>query len=406
MRRWSYLAGSLVFLALTGACQHYTPAGARVVGESPDAKAVTEAEVQQEVQRFAGRFIGHVGQASDQVVATEWTPKHDRFLRRVLTYESSVLDIAAGPIPMVNLLDMVVFMTLSRSTFEDHWLPTEFGEPARPLANALNVSTEEIWQVAKRVLTPQQQTALRDLIEAWRRENPSATHVEAVRLSEFSERAGESARNKEARGLLASVTSAAHTADEAVLLGERAMFLALRVPFLMRLQARLTAREIVSDSIERARVLEPMLEHAKRLEPMIRDLTALTANTQIASAETRRLIESIQPILSTLEPLLAARDGGDRDKTTGLEETLDTANQVTERALPLVRELRELVDKGDRVSLQQLNGEVDQIVRRWLFYLFLVGAGWTLMFSVSYVVIKRLVARRAQSKSQGVEAGP
>lgn len=405
MRPRSQRAGTCCAILFAAACTHYTPAGARTVGDPKSGRAITEAEVQQDVQRFAGRFIGQVGQASEIFGNAPGTPQHDRLLRRVLMYESSAIDIATGPLPMVNLLDMIVFLSLSRSTFDEHWLPTVFGEPGRPLADALQTSNDEIWQVADKVLSEPQQAALRELIEDWRRAHPNATHVEAVRLSAFAEQAGDSARAKEARGLLASVTSAAKSADDAVLLGERAMFLALRVPFLMRLQMRLSAREIVSDSIERARILEPMLAHAKSLEPMLRELADLTANTKAAAAETRQLIESIRPVLATLEPLLIERAGLHKNTTTGLEETLDSANQVAERALPLVRELRALVDKGDPESLRKLNGEVDQLVRRWLFYVFLVGSGWTLLFWSGYVAFRRLTAQKSLSKPHDPQGG-
>jgi hypothetical protein len=47
------------------------------------------------------------------------------------------------------------------------------------------------------------------------------------------------------------VKVAARTANQALLLSERALFLVHRLPFLWRLQARLAAREMLSDALTR-----------------------------------------------------------------------------------------------------------------------------------------------------------
>jgi hypothetical protein len=52
------------------------------------------------------------------------------------------------------------------------------------------------------------------------------------------------------RGILSSVRTATRAANQALLLSERVLFLVNRMPSLWRLQARLGARELMSDALK------------------------------------------------------------------------------------------------------------------------------------------------------------
>jgi hypothetical protein len=45
----------------------------------------------------------------------------DTALRETLIYVSSAIEIATGPLPSVNLVDMLVFLRLCRVAVERHW---------------------------------------------------------------------------------------------------------------------------------------------------------------------------------------------------------------------------------------------------------------------------------------------
>jgi len=51
------------------------------------------------------------------------------------------------------------------------------------------------------------------------------------------------------KGFLSSVRTATRAANQALLLGERVLFLVNRMPAVWRLQARLGAREVVGDAV-------------------------------------------------------------------------------------------------------------------------------------------------------------
>ena len=110
---------------------------------------------------------------------------------------------------------------------------------------------------------------LNALIRDWQKRNPNHLRVEGVRFQTFSKEAGKLAREQEMRasGLLSSLKTATAAADQAVLLAERALFLAHREPFLLRVQARLGMREIMDDVVTQLESVESILD---RVDGMVR----------------------------------------------------------------------------------------------------------------------------------------
>jgi hypothetical protein len=75
---------------------------------------VSQAELLEDVQRFTSDFMLRI---ADRATPLEESPSavvREAALRRVLVYESMALDIASGPLPELNLVDMLVFVSLSR----------------------------------------------------------------------------------------------------------------------------------------------------------------------------------------------------------------------------------------------------------------------------------------------------
>jgi hypothetical protein len=213
-----------------------------------------QVELQQEIQRVVSVFAERVAQTADLPADRLHEPaRQQELLHRVLLYTSSALDIATGPYPEVNTLDMVVFTNLCRDALERHWIPQGLGEDGRALVAAFTKTEEELWLLAAKILDERGRAELRELIAAWQADHPDQFRVEGVRMSEFAEHAGTTAteRQRRTRGALGQFRSATQTADLALLVSERAFFVAHRMPFLIRLQARLAVQETLSDSIAR-----------------------------------------------------------------------------------------------------------------------------------------------------------
>src|SRR5262249_356315 len=141
-------------------------------------------------------------------------------------------------------------------------IPVAFGDEGRELLRAFRVSEEQLWTISDKVLAPEVQDTVRNLILDWQSKHPGQFMVEAVRFNEFAERAGRvsAGRPNQARGIFGQVRAATQTADEAVLLGERGMFLANRMPTLIRLQARLGVFETTSDALLRLGNVRALVE--------------------------------------------------------------------------------------------------------------------------------------------------
>jgi hypothetical protein len=227
----------------------------------------TQVELQEDLQRFVSQFLEYLVQAAESI-----TKKQDFSLQfisahHLLRLASSMLDIAGGPYPEVNFLDMMAFVRLNKEVVEEYWIPKIYGETgSENLLAAFNEAERALDEIASDLLTPDQRGIFDGLIKSWRKKNPELKRVEWARITDFSKKAGQIAsdRSEEARGLLAGVKAAVASADQAILLANRLVFLGQRMPFLLRLQARIAVQEIVSDSMMRLRRKE-VREKAQQL---------------------------------------------------------------------------------------------------------------------------------------------
>jgi hypothetical protein len=213
--------------------------------------AASESEVRRQLERFTSRFSDRVAQAMTMLQRSPLQRVRDEALKQCLLYVASATEIATVSEPQIDLLDMIGFVRLCRASLEKYWIPQFYGEEGKALEEAFARSEEELAAIAGRALSESQRNELATLVDAWLAENPDLMRVEWVRLADLSSAAGSAAGDRAARakGLLSSVRTAAHTADQAMVLSQRALFLVHRLPFLWRLQARLAGREILADGL-------------------------------------------------------------------------------------------------------------------------------------------------------------
>jgi hypothetical protein len=249
-----------------------------------------ELELQQHLQRFTTQFADRVTQATETLERSSPPGVRDEALRKNLLYVSSALEIATGPDPEINLLDMVVFVRLSRAALEHHWIPEVYRENGAELLEVFARSEEELGAVTEAALSPSQRAQLAHLVDAWLEENPAQIRVEGVRLADFAAAAGSAAAERaiEAKGLLSSVTTASHAANQALLLSERGLFLFHRLPFLWRLQARLAARDMLADAV--AQLLEGPQAPVARMRRQARDIARRGSRSLAILAATGTLL--------------------------------------------------------------------------------------------------------------------
>jgi hypothetical protein len=318
-----------------------------------------------------------------------------------------------------------VFITLCRSAYERHWHAV-FGENGDAMLESLQKGEHDAWEVAKVLLTPEQQERLRGVIADWIKAHPDQFVVEGVRFTDFAARAGEVSEKESgnARGLMGNVRAATLTAEKALLLSERAMFLANHMPPLLRTQARIGASEIMSDSLQQLEAAKSLIDETKSLGPLLGQLQSLVESAERTSHETRQLIESMQPMLryaagttpdtttpgatpsDTTMPGTAPQgtttpDGGAAQpaRPPGLQDALAAANRLTDQTLALVTHLRVLADKlpsDPEGTLGRMTGVAQSLAKSGFYYLLALGAAWSLLFWGGYYIARRLLARSAR----------
>jgi hypothetical protein len=352
---------------------------------------VSQAELQQDLQRFMAGFSGQISQATQAIMEDASSKLFEPALRHTLHALSSSMDIVAGPVPEVNLLDMVVFVSLSREVFATHDLPNVFGEQGQALARAFARSEEQIWLIARKVLTPEQEQWLRDAVRAWRLQHPEQTRVAGVRFAEFSGLAAALHSRTDASGILAGVLSATRTADAALLLGERGMFLAPRMPYIARLHARLGVYEILHDSLAQLDKVEALVARTSALRPMLSELNELVTRSCSLALETQRtsvaaqaLSESAWPLLQGAERLLAPQPGQTEEKNDRLQSLVEASTGLVQKTQTLVHDLNGMTQGDPLAAMNAAATRLEHYGKRLLWQAAAVGAGLIVLFWTGY----------------------
>lgn len=122
-----------------------------------------EFELQQELQRFTTQFSDRVTQATEILERSARPGVRDAALKKNLLYVSSAMEIATGPFAEINLLDMIVFVRLSRTVLENHFIPELYGDEGGDLSEVFSRSEHELSEVAARALSPAQREQLAGL---------------------------------------------------------------------------------------------------------------------------------------------------------------------------------------------------------------------------------------------------
>ncbi len=211
-----------------------------------EAENTSSGRLQLEVMDISDAYVSAMWAAMDEYIKSE-----PDAAKRVIaqnwkvTFASSAMEIAAANDPRLNLLDMAVFMSAGKWAVDTYWVPDVFGEKASRLREVYTQMNKETWELADRILNEKQRQDLRNLIAAWKSENPAAYEVanvrlrnlEGVKLQDFDETAT-------AKGLFASVRKLLGRVDSSLLYGERVMFYMERTPRILTQQTDLTLAQI------------------------------------------------------------------------------------------------------------------------------------------------------------------
>ncbi|HWQ91678.1 MAG TPA: hypothetical protein VN673_08400 [Clostridia bacterium] len=212
---------------------------------------ITQRELQAEVMRFADRFLTVIDEATRDLGKAVEKPEARALAQRFKVDQmSSAITIAAGPNPTVNLVDMIVLLTLQRQLLEVYWVPTVYGEGARPLLDAYGRLEKEIWSMANDVLQPGQRQELQEIIHDWLVRNPDSHSTGYIPFHEFAREAGRYPPGQDVQpgsifslvflDPLARLDPTQRSLEESKYLAERGMFYLQRMPKILQEQTQYT----------------------------------------------------------------------------------------------------------------------------------------------------------------------
>ena len=204
-------------------------------------------ELQAAVMAFADTTNSRLSQASG-IIEGIGTPQARLTAARMMVFDvSSNVEIAAGPYPGVALLDMIVTTSLRRMVWEEYWIPVIFGKKAEPALEDFQDAEREIWELAARLMTPDQLDELAKIILRWRRANPRQVNVNYVRLDDFGDLGLKPSMRRlhSPGGLFASVKQAAMVAQDMKVSIDRAFYLMSRMQLIINFQVKLAYLEMM-----------------------------------------------------------------------------------------------------------------------------------------------------------------
>jgi len=341
---------------------------ALTVGESQAAKkknkddkrdqsyVMTEAELQAQVMAFADRYVALIMTASSEYVAQSPSPENRRIIRSQLVFSiANAFSIAAGPDPDFALLDMVVMITMGRLIFEEHYMK-KYGNEFAPIVKRFRLTEKDIWQIAGRVLSKQQQKELMAMIRDWRRNNPEVIAFSYIRFRDFAidQKKSKSSKQKKPSGLFGSVEKATQQVEEMRLLAERGLYLGTRMPLMTgafadvwvsQLAVNPDVRNIVADLHQLSEVSQRMAVVAEKLPEDIAKERQTTIDQLVdhISKERKRTINQLVEQIArerrrTIEEFIA-EEKRMRGLLTDLKQTLNSGNDLLTSANTLVERL-------------------------------------------------------------------
>jgi len=318
-----------------------------------DSDSITPTALQAAVMRFADEYSMVVAQTAEEFAMNLGTTEARQVAARIKLGQATAAVVdAAGQNPSVNALDIVVLATVSRMAAEDYLVGERFGEAARPLLEtALRLETNA-WSLVKRVLKPEQQEELRQLILEWRRLNPKQYYVGAVRFREFAEAIG-----KQPQGLpkptsvfsllfldpMAGLDPTVRAVEETRYLAERALYYGQRLPILLSWQAEFLALQLADQPVARQ-----ILTNADRLTTSLASF-AKTAEQfpQLISQQREAAIDQMLAGVATERSNILASLASEEKKMRALlaetRETFGAASQMADSVQGAIQALDEFV---------------------------------------------------------------
>lgn len=352
---WIFILLGLGLVGLTAGCRAVQTAanipGQAVRAVSPGKTThppIDPVEVQQKLLRFSDEFTTRMVLGIERLRRGTNAADPAEILRWKIAIATETCSIASAPNALANLLDMTVFVTVTRMALEEHWQPRMFGESAQPMLESAKSAELEIWQFVETVLTPEQRKELRSAIQEWNRQNPQPESVLAARALGFASRVGEATRANAAKpdsvfsmlGLdpLAAMDPAVREIAQSRLFAERALYVTQKMPMLLRWQTELLSlnatdtpaiRQMISNATQIAISVERFANIGEKLpgqlsnerEAILKELHSQEKEVAALMASGTLMSTSLNATLTTFDGLMKRFGVGETNNTSKPADT-------------------------------------------------------------------------------------
>lgn len=307
-------------------------------GGKKKADAIDPIELQQTLLRLADEFTARTTIGIEKLRRSTNVLDPAEALQWKIALVTETCAIASGPNPYANVLDMTVFVTVSRAAIETHWKPNVFGNSADPLLESCRSSETNVWRLANKMLTPEHRNELRAAIEAWRQENPLPEGVLAARAVGFASQVSKSGKTDPAKpgsvfsllmlDPLAGMDPAVREIAQSRLFAERAFYVSQKMPTILRWQTELLTvnatrnpaiQQLLSNSTQLATVADRFAGVAEQLPKLVNDQR---------QAGIQQILEGVASERTNLIATLAADEIKLRATLVELRQTLDAGTEL------------------------------------------------------------------------------
>lgn len=385
---------------------------------------ISRMELQKDLMRFAQMFIRdftvkiYYLESQDTSNAVRFSLSYGE-LRTVTT----LLHITTGPDAVVNLLDMVIFVTLGRMAVEKSWKSELLGKNKGGIPKFYRQMEKEIWAIAGKVLIPRYQKELRNLIRRWRKRHPNQSYIGGVGFDSFADMLGDSDFKDVGKPgfLLPEMNEATRSVDEARNLAERFAFFVKYLPYIVRTTTETGMYDVLDqpetiqllsdisrlttaiDSIgltakqlpdrlgkEREKLMDDLLKSEKKIRALSNDIReALATGEKMASAANKAAISANKAAL-TVDKLITRIYERSAPGSFDVMEWLDTFRQATEAA----KQAQALIAKVDKLStdpgIEQRVAQLKQgfdalLLRAFLWAALLIVFFFLVLFAYRYL---------------------
>jgi hypothetical protein len=406
--------------------------------------SVDPVDLQEQLLRSADIFLVGVTTSAEKL-RRDGAPISQVDLQTLkISYTTTILALATGPNVIANLLDMVVLITRSRMMVEAYWLPEVYGESARPLLETCRETETQLWQIATPLLTATQQEELRQTIQTLHQQDRNSQTLLPTQALNFVTGVAKVSQKKRYEPSsvfsllmldpLAGLDPAARELAETRLFAERALFIAQRMPNLLRWEMELftlkTAempqlQQLLTDSTQLAAAADRFSQVAVQLPTLLSTererllgalkeqetgLSSLAREVQQTLATGGQMADSTNLTLKTFQEVMARFNSGPQDPSAEpfrIREYTDAAAQIHATATELVVLLQALDGLAGSPRLAQVSSQfsvltqhaqtsgrevVDYAFQRALL-LVLLGCGAVFATALVYRVLSARLSR-------------